>query len=136
MTSTGLSAAILSLSIMAPALKDPPAKEPPIVGTWQEIGRSNGLQYEFNSQGEWIISRAGQIHDPSTPRTFKLNPTDGPTAIDLTETPMPYLGIFKIEKDTLTLSFRHSGEGGRPTSVDFRGDGVMTLQFQRVKLKN
>ncbi|HEX3150870.1 MAG TPA: TIGR03067 domain-containing protein [Gemmataceae bacterium] len=133
---------MLALSINAPQLKPPPAPAPPILGRWQAtqitiggVDNTKGnteLEYEFTADGRWVIYRGGKpLGD--MPRTFTFDTKATPAAIDLTETAgNPQPGIYKVEKDTLTVSFNF-GKGERPTAFDGPQANVMTLVMKRVK---
>jgi hypothetical protein len=121
----------LTLVIGAPALKEPPKKESPLVGRWEEPAGADRLTYEFTPAGDWIISRTGRVIDGKA-RTYQLVPGEGKEAVDLTEGPAPYLGVFRIRGDELTLWFRYSGEG-RPTEKEDGGPGILKLTFRRIK---
>jgi uncharacterized protein (TIGR03067 family) len=133
----------LALAVGAPALKDPPLKGAAVVGRWQatavisngsDINQHMGLEYEFTTDGHWLIYRGGQILD-GTERTYAADAKARPAAIDLTEQPKPYPGVFAVETDTLTVCFRTDG-GQRPAAVEARGHGLMTVVLTRVKTKD
>ena len=130
----------LALAVGAPALKDPPAKGPPLVGRWQatavvsggaNINQAEGLEYEFTADGRWVIYRNGKVIDAKE-RTYRLDRAAGPAAIELTEFPRPYPGLYRVETDTLTLCFRTDGKE-RPDTVEARGDGLMTVVLTRAR---
>jgi hypothetical protein len=125
-----LLAGVLLLTAGAPRLKDPPATHPPLVGRWACQGPV-GLEYEFARDGTWVIYQGGRVID-GTARTYRLNRADGAGAVDLWEGDPGYPGVYRVEGDRLSLSFRHSG-AGRPPAADARGDGVLTLTFTRVR---
>jgi uncharacterized protein (TIGR03067 family) len=133
----------VALAVSAPALKDKPAKGPALVGRWdctslvidgQGSSQSEGLEYEFTADGNWLIYRNGQPLGERD-RTYRLDPKAGPAVIDLTEYSNPYPGMFKVETDTLTMSFRTAGTD-RPADAGSTGKGLMTFTFKRVKGKD
>jgi len=131
----------LTIPLSAPALKDRPGQTPPLVGRWdctslvsdgQPSPQAKGLEYEFTVDGQWLIYRDGAQLAGAVDRIYHLDSKSGPAVIDLTEGTAPYVGMFKVEKDTLFLSMRTSGEG-RPAEPTTTGKGLMTFTFQRVK---
>jgi uncharacterized protein (TIGR03067 family) len=133
---------VLALTVSAPNLKPPPAPAPELLGRWQAtqitIGGKDStpgntdLEYDFTADGKWVIYRAGQVLT-DMPRTFTVDTKAKPAAVDLTETAgNPQPGIYKVEKDTLTVSF-HIGKGERPTAFDGPQANIMTLVMKRVK---
>jgi uncharacterized protein (TIGR03067 family) len=133
----------LAWTVSAPALKDKPVKGPPLIGRWvctklvldgQDSPQWKGLEYEFTADGHWLIYRDGQALDEKS-RTYRLDPKTGPEVIDLTEGPAPYVGMFKAEADTMTMSFRTGGTD-RPAGPAATGQGLMTFTFKRVKGKD
>lgn len=127
----------LALTVTAPALKEKPPADPPLVGRWAaasivvngKASTTDGLEYEFTADGKWVIYRNGVPLDGNT-RSYTA--TGG--AIDLTERRSPYPGVFKVDKDTLTICFRHDG-ADRPKDVSAGGEGLMTFVLSRVKAK-
>ena len=105
-----------------------------VVGTTIGVsakGNTN-LEYEFTADGRWVIYRNGTALSDK-PRSFTFDVKAKPAAIDLTETAgNPQPGIYKVEKDTLTVSFNF-GKGERPTAFDGPTANVMTLIMTRVK---
>jgi uncharacterized protein (TIGR03067 family) len=131
----------VALGIGAPGLKDPPPKTPPLVGRWLATALTidgkadpqwNGLEYEFTSDGVWIIYRDGKDLG-GVVRSYKADAKARPAAIDVCEQKdgTAQSAIFRIEGDTLFLSIR-TGRGERPTNFE-PAEGVMTFQFTRVK---
>jgi uncharacterized protein (TIGR03067 family) len=131
-----------ALSLSAPRLRDLPEAEA-LQGRWMATSLSingtadaqwAGLEYEFLPGGRWVIYRDGRPLAEAN-RTYIADPKTRPATIDLTEgaNGKPYPGVYKVEKDVLSLSF-HTGGGDRPS--DFSGGpGLMTLVMQRVKEK-
>jgi uncharacterized protein (TIGR03067 family) len=133
-----------SLLVAAPRPKDRPDADP-LLGRWAATsltvdGNANpqwaGLVYEFQPGGRWVIYRDGRELTAGAPRTYAPDSKARPAAIDLTEGAgggKPYLGVYEVKGDTLTLSM-HTGGGPRPP--DFSpGAGRMTFQFSRLKGK-
>jgi uncharacterized protein (TIGR03067 family) len=67
------------------------------------------------------------------PRSYTADPTARPPAIDLVENADTYLGIFKVEADTLVVLFPMNAKDGRPARFDGPGAGQMKLVMKRVK---
>jgi uncharacterized protein (TIGR03067 family) len=103
-------------------------------------------------QGEWVwrgtllgdslvVITPGRIHwhagsAVGSMEGFRLNPTTNPKAIDLTrltDGSIAYRGIYKLERDLLTIRTSPAGADGRPTSFDaeLRGDAVYVLHRKR-----
>jgi len=135
----------LALVAGAPNLKDPPPKGPPVVGRWECTaltvnGRADpqwrGLEYGFTSDGGWVIYRDGTDIDGIS-RTYEADAKAMPAAIDVRERAdgVAQPSIYRVERDTLTLSMRTERGGARPT--DFQpGAGLMTFTFRRVRAKD
>jgi|SRR5262245_14874253 len=131
----------LALTASAPQLKEPPKKDPPVIGRWaaQSIvingmeQKGNGMDYEFTKDGRWLIFHQGK-EAIGTNRTYALEKAT-PGAIDLNERGdgQAYPGVFKVERDTLTVTFRIDGTKERPANVGARGAGYMSLVMTRVK---
>ena len=129
----------------APALKGPVRGEPPdLVGQWaltewlqsgQSVGFTEGAYVEFFDGGKRVW------HDgpgaPGDERGYKLIPKTNPAAIDLIR-PAPgrepdvFLGIYKIEGDTLIVSVNDQGVA-RPKT--FAKDEIVyqKMTYKRVK---
>jgi uncharacterized protein (TIGR03067 family) len=133
----------VALTVGAPALKERPPKAPPLVGRWAATelvinGRADpqaqGLEYEFTAEGGWAIYRDGQPLDGA--RRYTVDPRTKPAAIDLTENAATYLGISKVEGDTLVVLFPVNANGDRPAGFDAPGAGLMKVVMTRVKAGN
>ena len=129
-----------ALAVGAPALKDKPPAGPALVGRWacmkllwegrgdEVLGR--GLEYEFTPDGQWLVYQHGWAHAEEA-RTYRPDPEAGPAAADFAEAGATYRGVFRVEGDTLTLSW--SAGADRPATSQTTGKGLMTFTFRRVK---
>jgi uncharacterized protein (TIGR03067 family) len=125
---------ILALTVAAPAAKDPPKKdEPALVGNWVAESAIKGgrpdrnpsdATMEFTPDGKVVLKERGK----DITGTYTTDPKKDPAELDLTlegggmSIHMP--GVFKVEKDTLTLCLVFMGE--RPKKFE-SPDGSMTL---------
>jgi uncharacterized protein (TIGR03067 family) len=122
----------IAATIGAPALKEKLPTEPAIKGEWKVESRFN-FGKPSTDQNLWIFSGGGvaEIRDPTGALVISnLSCTlssDGQfKTIDFLESQPrngrgnPRQGIYKIEDDTLTLSFvvGDNGDTARPTSFD------------------
>jgi uncharacterized protein (TIGR03067 family) len=135
-------ALLLALAVGAPALKDKPPAELSIEGEWQVVKRFDAAKPSTDSN-RWIFSPGGVAEirnsmagDVVSDLTYTVS-ADGPVkSIDFQESqgngrydPRP--GIYKIEGDTLTVSFK-AGSGPRPTTFDPTADNYV-LVLKRVR---
>ena len=125
---------ILALAVGAPAAKDPPKKdEPTLVGHWTAESAIKGgrpdnnpsdATLEFTADGKVILKEKGK----DITGTYTIDSKKAPAELDMTlegggmSINMP--GIFKIEKDTLTLCLVFMGE--RPKKFE-SPEASMTL---------
>jgi uncharacterized protein (TIGR03067 family) len=133
---------ILALAVAAPAAKEPPKKdEPTLVGVWAaESGIKNGrpdtnptdATLEFTADGKVTLKEKGR----DITGTYTSDPKKDPPELDLTlsaggmSIAMP--GIFKIEKDTLTICLVPTGD--RPKRFEsVEGSMNMLLTLKRTK---
>jgi uncharacterized protein (TIGR03067 family) len=135
----------LALTVAAPGLKDKPAS-PVLEGEWQAQARTyNGkpapydpptVRYVFGPGDRWVMFLEGKEIDEEK-RSFEVIKDSRPLAINLTigmpaEGPT-FRGIYKIEKDTLTICMRHGSEE-RPTEFKSEeGSRTYLYVFGRVK---
>ena len=103
--STILVVVMASWAVAAPGLKDPPKKEmPPIVGEWIRVAPGGEVRRTFTASGKHYWGKRVPVQFDS----FTVNVKSDPAEIDVT-TPEEslnhgtYLGIYKIEGDTLTI---------------------------------
>ena len=127
------------------ALADPPAQagnagakdEDRILGTWQMIaGEEEGQPAPADAvkdtkciiaaAGKWTSKHGGMEQE----FVFKLDPTKNPKAIDLTSKGHTGFGIYKFEKDTLTICVT-KGEGERPTDFSTQAGTRLVLVVLR-----
>lgn len=139
----------LALVAGAPALKGPAKGDsPPIEGLWeltewyiagQPAQFTDGFTTEFLPDGKRMLKQGpGQQADE---RGYKLIPNTKPPAIDYIR-PSPgampdiFLGIYKVDGDTLTIALGDQGND-RPKSFEKENEAVWTLmKFKRVKKKD
>ena len=97
------------------------------------VAEPTSLVFEFQVDGQFRTRLNGEESDVGT---YKVGPAKRPAEIDLSfkSESKPYLAIFKIEKDTLTLSHQYEPGSKRPT--DFKSaDRRIVTTLQRVKKK-
>ena len=133
---------VVALALGAPALKDKPPPAPSLEGEWKVESR---LDHGISStdQNRWIFSDGGVavIRDPSGESVrshleYTLSDRGKVKEIDFLEgqgdgRSNARQGIYKIEGDTLTLSFT-CDKSPRPTSFDPSTEGYV-LVLKRVK---
>jgi uncharacterized protein (TIGR03067 family) len=137
---------VAALVLAAPATKDPPKKaEPPsVVGEWavEETVRGGKVMpvadsegFEFAADGTYQIRFQGRALKSGT---YQTAPGKDATAIDLKfQTDKIAPGIFKIEKDRLTLCIDDAGGGAvRPAGFESpAGSWVVLMTLKRVEKK-
>jgi uncharacterized protein (TIGR03067 family) len=138
----------LTLAVAAPNLKDPPKTLPTIVGEWEvESLTTNGmlsnttpgLIYTFTTDGKWLIHRDGQVIGATTNRGFTMDQKTNPPSVDLVSNSkaantLRLVGIFKIEKDTLTICGTRQQGAERPTKFEStEGSQITMYVLKRVK---
>jgi uncharacterized protein (TIGR03067 family) len=133
---------VLALTVGAPGAKDPPKKDgPTLVGLWAaESAIKNGrpdnnptdATLEFTADGKVTLKEKGR----DITGTYTTDPKKAPADLDLNlsaggmSVTMP--GIFKIEKDTLTICLTPTGD--RPTKFEsVEGSNHMLLTLKRTK---
>jgi uncharacterized protein (TIGR03067 family) len=139
--------AALALTTAAPKLKDPPKTPPSIVGRWEvvkwlqngsEMGFPENTIHDYAADGTRVI-RNGDTKE-SGERRFELVPKDGPQAVDLYRVldgmTDQFRGIYKVEKDTMTLCIGRAG-GERPMKFESTPDnGWILMTFKRADRKD
>jgi uncharacterized protein (TIGR03067 family) len=140
---------IVGFVLAAPGVKDPPKKaEPPtLVGAWKlesmvgggqvaPVGDLGHMTLEFGADGTLQI-RLGD--EKALGGTYKTVAGKDASEIDITVTAKNELapGLFKVEKDTLTLCFDDRGKGAvRPSGFESpAGSRVMLMTLKRVEKK-
>jgi uncharacterized protein (TIGR03067 family) len=124
----------------APKVKDKVPPAPPIVGEWVAESRTIGgrviaqpavhTRLVFRADGTYTFVVNGQDPDPDGHK-FKVNPKTDPAEIDFEPREKPaYLGVFKIEKETLTLCINPAGDP-RPTTFESAAGSKTTLYVFR-----
>src|SRR5262245_44306537 len=117
--------------------KEPPKKESPVIGVWIESRAFGGdLKITFTADGKLKFDDG---RSPVEEGSYKVNDKKDPPEIDFI-TPAranpannkpPLLGIYRVEKDTLTL---YLSERERPSKYEAsRESGVMRLTLKRAK---
>lgn len=130
----------LALALGAPALKEPGPPFP--VGEWVLVemtrdGKTYSLKderWEFTRGGRFSVRRAGK---ESMAGEYTADPDKALPAIDLTrDDTITYLGIYKVEGETLTICANAYHRGNRPVKFDSPGGAqIMLLTFKRAKAK-
>jgi len=131
----------LAVVVGAPALKDKSPRAPSIEGEWQVESRFD-CGKASTDQNRWVFSPGGvaEIRAPAgatviSKLTYTLLADAAGKAVDFLEGQGPgkadlRQGIYKIEGDTLTVSFT-LGDAARPTSFD-PANGNYVLVLKRV----
>jgi RNA polymerase sigma factor (sigma-70 family) len=127
----------------APAGKDEaPKDEDKIVGTWAFMSFEKGGQKEPEEdfkEAKLIFAADGKL-TAKLPKgekagTYKLDPATKPKAITITtENGSTILGIYKLEKDTLTVCLGDENDNDRPTEFASKeGTKVVLVVLKREK---
>jgi len=134
----------VAVIVAAPALKGPAKVDvPEILGLWElrewyidgnSVNFAPGSSTEFLADGKrMLIEGRGQQADE---RGYKLHPKTSPHAIDYIRPnqgaePDIFLGVCKVEGDTLTISL---AQMGNERAKSFEANATWTLmKFKRVK---
>jgi uncharacterized protein (TIGR03067 family) len=138
---------VSALTLGAPGVKDPPKKEPAtIIGEW--VGEkalaggkdlpapAGGVVFEFTKDGKAVVREGAR---PPEQAEYQADPTKDPAEIDWTPGAAakagPMLGIYKVEKDTLTLCLAVGGD--RPRKFESpAGSATLLMTFKRAKQKD
>ena len=139
----------IALTLAAPAPKDAPKKAAPspIIGDWvcvdlvaggrmitpAEMNQVGPMGNEFTADGK----HRGRFGAETTEGTFTTDPSKDPAELNCVSAKngRSAAGIYRVEKDTLTLCFT---EGGvvRPTKFESpAGTRIMLMTFRRVVKK-
>lgn len=138
-----LAAPLLAVLALTAGCGKKPEQAPAIDGTYLLVGlEGDGIRMTEEDIARYIpeadrkmVIQGNQLtatrDGKAVPTTVRLDPSERPAAIDLTE-PGPgekantATGIYQLDGDTLTLCLIHSGDPKtRPT--DFRPDGRATV---------
>ena len=135
---------LLVVEIGAPAAKDPPKKDlPSLVGEWAvdsaiESGKPDnpppGTTWTFTADGKSVLNVGGQALGESM---YTVDPKKTPATVDVEAGPLgkALKGIYKVEKDTLTLCIAE-GDKERPTAFESpAGSKVVLITLSRVPKK-
>ena len=116
----------------APRLKDSSAAKPlSIVDEW--VPDNGGRTHEFTEGG--VLLLVGEKPSPRPPR-YVVNSKTNPAEFDLThpDKSATWLGICKVEGDTLTICISIRAGDARPTRFEPSNDPPISLQtFKRAK---
>jgi uncharacterized protein (TIGR03067 family) len=131
----------LALAVAAPAPKEAPKKEPPtVVGDWvvETVVKGGQPKTEedsaltFTADGKAVLKERGKTIEG----TYTSDPKKDPAELDITlevgGMRVTLSGIFKFDKDTLTLCLNF--QGPRPKAFE-SAEGAMTvlLTLKRAK---
>lgn len=131
-----------SASLAAPAPKSAPAKASPLVGDWEPVRDpldppgAPRLTITFTADGKLKYDQGRA--DPEW-GWYKLDAGKDPPEIDFATPAVaahpnkrkPYLGLYKLDGDVLTIYF---AEGARPATPEApAGSKVMRISYRRVK---
>jgi uncharacterized protein (TIGR03067 family) len=141
-----LSVLAFAVVVTAPGPKDPPkkAESETILGEWACVEAIGGGQMasaeelrhigiDFPAEGKFRMLWGGQ----RTEGTYTTDPKNDPAEIDVVsdKNGKKALGIYKLEKDKLTLCTAETG-GTRPTKFESpAGTRILLLTFTRVEKK-
>jgi uncharacterized protein (TIGR03067 family) len=120
--------------------KEAPREEEKILGTWVITSAERGnvaqdrfkdLKATFTADGKWIT----HLPDGDREGAYKLNTAKKPKEIDLVNAKgNTMLGIYKLEKDALTICLGEEDTDERPTEFASKeGTRVVLLVLQREK---
>lgn len=132
------------VSVAAPASAAPGPKEPagrgPIVGSWrlETIDGRPPVVPEvetFGPDGTRVVRARIDGREDVDKSGYVTRPKASPAELDFVFGPKtePIQGIYKVEGDTLTICYRRSGAGGRPTEFKHVGNDIALCVYKRVK---
>jgi uncharacterized protein (TIGR03067 family) len=133
----------LALADGAPGPAGPPREAPSVVGRW--VGKRGlvggddrgvgpgGVVFEFTADGKMEIREGANAPQPAR---YAADPAKDPAEIDVTDSGGPRrrvtVGIYKVEKDTLTICLSRGGP--RPTKFESpKGSDVTLLTLRRAE---
>lgn len=137
---------ITALALSAPALKDPPNQNVNLAGEWVVESRVRGgrpvvssvvQKYLFSADGKWTQTTTRAKITPELTRTFTIDHSKRPAPIDMKRsaaaTTAAYIGIIKVEGDTMTLCYSIN-QADRPAKFESpENSGIYLLVLKRVK---
>ena len=135
---------LTALAVAAPGLKEKPPPPTAPTGEWELQSRTinarttkpaPGQTYTFTPDGRWLQHQDGREMLSAVERRIDFDLKAQPPTIDLygkgTSATSRFLGIYKIEGDTLTICGRR---GERATTFESpTGSEQELLVFKRVK---
>jgi uncharacterized protein (TIGR03067 family) len=133
---------VLAIAVGAPAAKDPPKKDDvTLVGEWSvenaiESGKQDnpppGTTWTFTADGKSILKVGGMALGDST---YTADSKKTPSTVDVEAGPLgkKLVGIYKAEKDTLTLCIAE-GDKERPKEFESpAGSKIVLITLKRIK---
>ena len=136
----GLIACVAGSWAVAAPIKNPAKKDSPtIFGEWVSATDGDGVRHVFAEDGKYLRVENMAGRQQQTYSTYVVNTKKNPAEFDITH-PGPkftFLGIYKIEGDTLTLCI--SGQMGRDRPTKFENSAeppVLLVTYKRVKPKD
>jgi hypothetical protein len=133
------------LADAAPALKTPKHPPSPVVGVWRATSRivyghqtdlSKGLEYVFRADGKVALSNGDGLYREGS---FEADAKAGTIRYDLGPLPekglahCKFLGIFKVEGDSLTLACAEEADGAPPGFASPKGSKILLYEFKAVR---
>lgn len=140
-----LALALVALAVIAPLAPAAPVPKAVkkqddaerILGRWVIDSATQGKTVYDNQKGDvWVFAPPGEksIQNCRGGTTYSLDysfPAPGEKQMDVACNGHPYLGVYELDGDSLTIAFRSKT---RPASLE-RTDGVFVFTFHREKAK-
>jgi uncharacterized protein (TIGR03067 family) len=127
----------IALVLAAPAPKE--GKEAPakLDGSWVVEKYLSGGKEEVRRAGSHLTFADGKVHvreEKGSEVPYTLDPKADPPRIDLREGKNAIRGIYRFERDRLTICFPKGGEGERPTKFESpAGTRIVLMVLKREK---
>jgi hypothetical protein len=133
------------LADAAPALKTPKRPPSPVVGVWRATSRivyghhtdlSKRLEFVFRADGKVALSQADGLYREGS---FETDAKGGTIRYDLGPVPekglahCKFLGIFKVEGDSLTLASAEEADGAPTGFASPKGSRILLYEFKAVR---